>query len=58
MSYCCCSTAEQVNQEFVRIMKDRMRELNLMRLTARGVDIPNERFVYEVTQRGHLLILR
>ena len=31
---------------------------NLMRLTARGVDIPNERFVYEVTQRGHLLILR
>ena len=31
MSYCCCSTAEQVNQEFVRIMKDRMRELNLNR---------------------------
>ena len=31
---------------------------NLMRLTARGVDFPNERFVYEVTQRGHLLILR
>ena len=31
---------------------------NLMRLTARGVDVPNERFVYEVTQRGHLLILR
>ena len=31
MSYRCCSTAEQVNQEFVRIMKDRMRELNLNR---------------------------
>ena len=34
------------------------RDWNLMRLTARGVDVPNERFVYEVTQRGHLLILR
>ena len=31
MSYCCCSTAEQVNQEFVRTMKDRMRELKLNR---------------------------
>ena len=31
---------------------------NLMRLTARGVDVPNERFDYVVTQRGHLLILR
>lgn len=31
---------------------------NLMRLTARGVDVQNERCIYEVTQRGHLLILR
>ena len=31
---------------------------NLMRLTARGVDVPNERFAYEVTERGHLLFLR
>lgn len=31
---------------------------NLMRLTARGVDVQNERFVYAVTHRGHLLILR
>lgn len=31
---------------------------NLMRLTARGVDVSNERFVYEVTQRGYLLFLR
>ena len=31
---------------------------NLMRLTARGVDVPNERFVYEVTPQGYLLFLR
>ena len=31
---------------------------NLMRLTARGVDVPNERFAYEVTERGYLLFLR
>ena len=30
---------------------------NLMRLTARGVDVQNERFVYAVTQRGFLLQL-
>ena len=31
---------------------------NLMRLTARGVDVPNERFVCEVTPQGYLLFLR
>ena len=31
---------------------------NLMRLTARGVDVPNERFAFEVTQRGYQVILR
>ena len=31
---------------------------NLMRLTARGVDVPNERFGFEATQRGYQVILR
>lgn len=34
------------------------KDWNLMRLTARGVDVQDEHFAYEVTQRGHLLILR
>ena len=33
-------------------------EWDLMRLTARGTDIPDERFEYTVTQRGHVIFLR
>lgn len=33
MSYCRCSTLEEVNREFVRTIKDRIQELNLNRKT-------------------------
>lgn len=33
-------------------------EWNLMRLTARGTDVQDERFEYSVDQRGHVIILR